>query len=344
MFMSSYLQSMLLVKLLAVLLSVTYCSGLCQDIDTKACELMLQQNQGLCNDPTLSSTACPRFCKKCPLVCHHCDASVQNFTDCNTTRTCQIGEQCMLHQLTSSGDGHHEYRMSCASVEMCDGTGLMPFGRRGLQSRDINVHCCADDMCNHPSVPTPAPACKRDIEILIQDSTDSSASQYIIQFLKDLVSHLDIGASDNLVGLASIDTGVHRQNHLDSHTTRSDLLQALDRIKFNHRTNNIDVDDVTHFLNNELHPGRHSGDRPSYENAVLIITNYATKHTHTDLDSNLHHDHQKAFLSSVTVINVGSGSNAQLDSLATDQQHVLSVTDYSSLSQSLSHVLALFCM
>ncbi|XP_045172604.2 collagen alpha-3(VI) chain-like isoform X2 [Mercenaria mercenaria] len=294
---------------------------------------MLHQNPGLCNDPGLSSTACPRFCKKCPLVCHHCDATVQNFTDCNTTRTCQIGEQCMLHQLTSSGDGHHEYRMSCASVEMCDGTGLMPFGRRGLQSRDINVHCCTDDMCNHP-------ACKRDIEILIQDSTDSSASQHIIQFLKDLVSHLDIGPTDNLVGLASIEVLVNRQFHLNSHTTKSDLLQALDRIKFNHRTNLVDVNDVTHFLNNELHQGSHNGDRPAYANAVLIIANHATKNTH----SHLHHDDQNAILSSMTVINVGSGSNAQLDSLATDPQHVLSVTDYPSLSQSLSHVLALFCM
>ncbi|KAH3849136.1 hypothetical protein DPMN_091532 [Dreissena polymorpha] len=37
----------------------------CKDIDAQACILMAQRNPALCQDPVLSRTACPQFCKIC---------------------------------------------------------------------------------------------------------------------------------------------------------------------------------------------------------------------------------------------------------------------------------------
>ena len=42
--------------------------------------------------------------------------------------------------------------------QSCDGEGLtFPFGRRSIQSRDINVKCCDTDLCNYPSTSTVSP-------------------------------------------------------------------------------------------------------------------------------------------------------------------------------------------
>ena len=36
-------------------------------------------------------------------------------------------------------------------LKACDGLGLtFPFGKRHVETRDINVHCCNQDLCNYP--------------------------------------------------------------------------------------------------------------------------------------------------------------------------------------------------
>ncbi|XP_052215648.1 uncharacterized protein LOC127834086 isoform X2 [Dreissena polymorpha] len=96
----------------------------CRDIDSQACVLMAQRNSGLCQDQVLSRTACPKFCKICPLECYHCEVSVRDYMECNTTTACDVNQQCMLQKLHSSLDEHDEYVMGCASRQLCDGGGL----------------------------------------------------------------------------------------------------------------------------------------------------------------------------------------------------------------------------
>ena len=39
-------------------------ADVCEDVDTKACELMVVKRPDLCSDPCLSKL-CPRYCKQC---------------------------------------------------------------------------------------------------------------------------------------------------------------------------------------------------------------------------------------------------------------------------------------
>ena len=47
-------------------------------------------------------------------------------------------------------------------IQMCDGdiTGVVPFGKRDVESRDLSSKCCTGDMCNYPMsvMTTPAAA------------------------------------------------------------------------------------------------------------------------------------------------------------------------------------------
>ncbi|XP_045209740.2 uncharacterized protein LOC123561438 [Mercenaria mercenaria] len=372
----------------ACLFLAAQCSGQCDDIDTQACSLMAAQNPNLCNDPNLSNTACPKYCNKCPLICYHCDTSVRNYTDCNTTRTCQIGEQCLLHQLVSSKDGHREYKMNCASLDVCDGKGIMQSERRSLKSRNLVTQCCSSDLCNYPTsvvtagTPSPSssatkagtplpsssatkagtplpsssatqattssfPHCNRDIEVLIEDSKDTSSSPYIIQYLKDLVSQIDIGLHHNQIGLALYEHDVEKQFDLDQHTDKVALLNAINRIDFQHTDNDIDKGDVIEFLQHQLRKGHH-GDRSNYEDVVIIMADHFhhKRSTRYLLDQPAHHTVDLSSISKdVIVINVGAnGAHSVLSSLASDASHVIDVPNYSTLTTTLPRVLSLLCV
>lgn len=182
--------------------------------------------------------------------------------------------------------------------------------------------------------------CNRDIEILIQDSPDSTATAYSVQFVKDVVSHLVIGPSNNLVALAVMDSGIHRQLSLDSNKNLDYLLQKLDSLQFKHEVSSVTANDVFHFINNDLQPNNRHGERAAYKNSVLVIAD----HTAFPYKTHNHHSENKnTELSSVIVINVGGVSRADLSTLATDPSHVINVPDYTSLKNSLSRVLQLFC-
>ena len=44
-------------------------------------------------------------------------------------------------------------------IQMCDGdiTGVVPFGKRDVESRDLSSKCCTGDMCKYPRSITTTP-------------------------------------------------------------------------------------------------------------------------------------------------------------------------------------------
>ncbi|XP_053386405.1 vitrin-like [Mercenaria mercenaria] len=144
--------------LVASFWSVNGTGSSCQDIDHDACIAMGNQNPKLCSDQILAKTACPKFCKKCPVTCYSCNTTTSDVSNCNT-ETCAQGEMCVLKTASTAGNADL-YSMMCGPQMICS------LGRKrnqqysdvlGLQSRDmsLNLKCCGSDLCNNPQpVPT----------------------------------------------------------------------------------------------------------------------------------------------------------------------------------------------
>ena len=59
-----YLFFFILLLFYTVVCFVLSSADVCEDVDTKACELMVVKRPDLCSDPCLSKL-CPRYCKRC---------------------------------------------------------------------------------------------------------------------------------------------------------------------------------------------------------------------------------------------------------------------------------------
>ncbi|XP_052274300.1 uncharacterized protein LOC127874148 [Dreissena polymorpha] len=338
----------------------------CRDIDTQACVLMAQRNPALCQDQVLRQTACPKFCNICPLECYHCDVSVRDYVNCNMTTICDLNQQCMLQKMHSSQDGHDEYVMGCASLQLCDGGGLtLTFGRRELQERNVEVTCCNTDRCNLPTesstVPTTTkhiPSCVRDIVLIVEDYNEKNdhthtggySTPYLVAFLKELVSSLTIGLSESLVELSLADSDVHSIWSLADHTTNDSLLTAINGIPFRHQKDNLDISGIVNYVSRDAFSIR-SGDRPSVPNTVVIFVDHRARPSTSrtgqvnGVDYGAQHNVHLAS-GNVIIINIGPPDHSdvtKISVLATDASHVLTVADYAALSGIKETLVNLIC-
>lgn len=270
----------------------------------------------------------------------------------------------MIKQLRSSADGHHEYIMSCEDKQVCDGAGLaFPFGRRDVESRDVSVHCCSDDLCNYPehvtttAIPTTttrATGCSRDIAFMIDTSIrvssfwsghgthpSGSSLKSSLQLVHDIVSQLNIGPYDNLVSLSTFDRSVHNQWDLDDHMNKNDLLHAISnvhqRVQFS--SHGGDVNDAIQHLTTHVMDDHH-GDRSAFPDDVILITDAGSAFHNTLLKHSLQrksHD--------IIVISVGrsTSTSGTASDLATDAAHKIHVNSYAELSTIGGRLFQLLC-
>lgn len=317
---------------------------ICDDIDTQACQLIQAQRSDMCNS-TIADTTCPRFCGKCARECYHCDLAVTNITDCNATKSCNTGEVCMLKELKSSADGHHEYVMTCESKLHCDGADLtFPFGRRDIASRDVNVKCCDTDLCNYPSIttttvmPTTQPGCVKDVIIVLDESSSMQHEQHdVLHFLTQLVGDLGVSAQGTHVSLGTFSTGSHTQFDLDSYVNVDDMKDAIKKVHL--RGGNADVRyGLSYIFQHALTAT--SGDRSTVPNVVVFITDSkASTFLVTAYEQQLHQR-----VHNVIAIGVGHHASTQdLLHIATDSHHILSVRDADDLDTLQSQLVSLIC-
>lgn len=174
--------------------------------------------------------------------------------------------------------------------------------------------------------------------MLIQTSLRTN-KQAVIQFLKDLVTSIQIGPANNQLGVATYDRRIRPVFHLSSHIDQTELLTAVGGLQFHHEETRVDERDIVEFLHNHLQPGRY-GDRDLYKNVIIVLTDH-----HFDRRRDLPRSSYGSLHSvsqDVIVIHVGSSIHL-LSSLATDPNHVINVMGYSELLSILPRVLELLC-
>ncbi|XP_052271966.1 uncharacterized protein LOC127872677 [Dreissena polymorpha] len=160
-----------LLRQLALIACICHVNAACADIDAIACRQQAAADPNMCQDPVLSTTACPNYCKKCPLTCYHCQTTGQNNAPCTTQKTCAVGEQCVYREVTDILTGSIEHISTCASNKVCLGQEVLQvvFGRRNINTRNVAIHCCSSDLCNFApttttsirttTTTTPTPTC-----------------------------------------------------------------------------------------------------------------------------------------------------------------------------------------
>ncbi|XP_052255027.1 collagen alpha-3(VI) chain-like [Dreissena polymorpha] len=191
---------------------------------------------------------------------------------------------CMLKELRSFVDGHHEYEMTCAPSEHCDGgSGLsIAFGRRELESRDLSVSCCTTDNCNYPAGAATPPTvsagtvtgCPKDIVFLVDEGSRDLHSHHndILLGIATVVSSIPVGASQNHVALVAYSNQVSPKFDLDDHTNQASLLQSLKSsdILVGKNMGSDATMAIEYLVHNTFTPSR--GDRSQFINTVVIIT------------------------------------------------------------------------
>ncbi|XP_060561055.1 uncharacterized protein LOC132720848 [Ruditapes philippinarum] len=252
----------------------------CNDIDTSACEQMFKQRPNFCSDQTIAKTACPAFCKLCPIECYHCNGTVLDTDHCKTVKTCPEGFVCMRKELKSIYDGHHEYELTCADKQECDhplSAGV--FGKRHVKPRDLTVTCCMEDRCNHlaPQTPKPISHCVKDLVLVVDDTSRIQPFENAVHsFLQNVVSSLPISTTDIHVALGMFSNDFLPIFDFNDHPSKADTLHAISTQVFRGDQRGDTKEALNYIINHALTPT--SGDRPNAQNVVLLITSHDTGH------------------------------------------------------------------
>ncbi|KAH3825767.1 collagen alpha-1(XII) chain-like [Dreissena polymorpha] len=289
------------------------------------------------------------------LTCYHCEVSVLNFKDCNSTKACEQGNQCLLREMMSTVDGHHDYLMACGTAYDCDG-GEMPFpvGKRDVNRRNIAVSCCSNNLCNTPPPPTtvhtdPA-ACMRDVVLIVQDSRNltSTARRVALKaMLHGIVDAVHIGTDGALLELSFIEG--NKMNHqwdLDHYANKKALQSAISRMNPDGHGGVVDINATLTYIRDVALTSR-NGDRPNVPNDIIIMVE---SQIHVNASSfqgwNWTEQELRKLSGDVIVIEVGTneGNDAhQIANLATDSNHVIKVADYLALQNISARLVSLLC-
>lgn len=151
----------------------------------------------------------------------------------------------------------------------------------------------------------------------------------------DVVKRLDIGMTDNLIALSGFADNIDIKFDLDRYTDKARLLSHLQSQTFSTRDRRSDLHDAIQALVNHILTKR-EGDRASYPNAVVFISDSYTSHeVHMSTRDRLELHHVSHDIIHVSVGPPNSFTNPlsdnKVDSLVTDRNHILQVTDLYTL-------------
>ena len=180
--------------------------------------------------------------------------------------------------------------------------------------------------------------CVRDIVFMIEDSRNSSGDQDVKLFLANIISRLEIGGDDNRVAVALFDSSVNTNIHLDDYNV-TELLDRVSNIRFRHRSDHVDYNDVLKKLADYLNLHK-NGDREQVADVVVIVSDHAAD------DRGHHHNNHDLSIVGTEVIVVNVGPNAEqvntFGNLTTSP--VLNISDYGQLTTIETDVLRMLCL
>lgn len=172
------------------------------------------------------------------------------------------------------------------------------------------------------------------------------ASSYIasirfgIQLIENVVGKLTIGPYDNLVAMASFDNTVHSHWDLNRYHDKVGLLHAISNLRANisYKAQGDLQQAIQFVLNNAL--DYHHGDRPSYADDVVIVTDTSSPFHNEILKQSLHRKSQDVI---VVYVQSNARQNGNVSSLATDYRHVMHVSSAQTLPLARDNLLKLLC-
>lgn len=266
-------------------------------------------------------------------------------------------------------DGHDEYITQCEMKEVCDGLTLgFAFGKRDVKfdeesdndveehdrvRRDVTIHCCDTDFCNHPTKittttttvsptsPGPFPhGCNRDIVFVLDDSgsVGSVNFRHALDFVKNVVNQIEVGPTKAQVGFLAYSTHPQVGWYLNKYYNKVGLLNAISQVHYyggvTHTSEAIEAV-RTQILTSQ------KGDRPSAENVVIVLTDgQSNNHIDTIREANKLHMVSQDVISIV----IGTGINLkELNAIATDSHHVFDLRSYNNLSSILAQLMQIIC-
>lgn len=163
----------------------------------------------------------------------------------------------------------------------------------------------------------------------------------VIQTIMNVVNKLDIGLTNNLVGLYGYGDDIDQKFDLNQYTDLQSLMAALQSQQFRNNDRSSDIHDAIHGLTRHvLKPG--SGDRTNFPDAVVLISDsLISGRVHNDLKDQV--DLQRVS-HDVIIVSVGPKLNINghnLEGFATDNNHILHVSDMYTATDLVDSIVAL---
>ncbi|XP_033728140.1 collagen alpha-3(VI) chain-like [Pecten maximus] len=193
-------------------------------------------------------------------------------------------------------------------------------------------------LCPPTAPPTKNPCFAPEADIVfLMDSSNSLGPENWEkekQFVMDLIDNLNVGPNDMQVSVVTFESNPTVQFYLNDYQNKYDAIAAISNITFN--TGNTLTGKALEFVNDFVFV-ENAGDRPNANNILVVLTDGKSIDTNETLEqaASLKNDSVKIF-----AIGVGLDDNgkSELESIATDQNHVFQTSDFFTLSSLQSEI------
>ncbi|OWF38639.1 Collagen alpha-6(VI) chain [Mizuhopecten yessoensis] len=181
---------------------------------------------------------------------------------------------------------------------------------------------------------------KSDIIFLLDSSTSEGQQNFKHQldFVKNLTAIYDIGPNNVQIGLASFSSHVHNQFWLNTYHNQASLQNAIGNVPFTF--GNTNTGEGINFVTTQGFTSAH-GMRNDVPNILVVMTDGQSQDG-TNTASMASKAHQAGI--EVVAIGIGDGvSTSELQAIASDPKHILTVENFLALASIQHNVAAATC-